>query len=1188
MKSRVPAPARQAAAVQRRAQAEPRARAGSRAPSLHVVGSGLDGAVLVRLQATAGNQAVGQLLSTGTAQAAGSRLSVQAQAAACPPAPVEAPHLSPKDDPKFAAVGSRIGHETARQKAHPPPAAKVAEAQGAAAGPTNEVRSKAAADQVDEMSQKKPKGFDKAGFVKAFNEAVEKATPKNMEQVDDFSKSGKAAQIKDQVVGNVAAGKDAAAKDVKEANSAPPDTSKEKPKPVRPLKPEQPGPGPADPRAGDAMPAPRPADQVSLAHTPCETEGQMAEGGVTEQQVKDSNEPQFQDAMSAKKEADAHAATAPQQFRQQEQQALGEAQGGAAVAAAGGLSAMHQQKAGALGHVATHKDQAKAKDEAERARVATDIEAIYTDTKKDVDDILKGLDKKVGDAFDSGEKAAREAFETYYKKKKDDFFDDRYSGLGGGLRWLKDKLISPPDEVNGFIVESKQLYTTRMGQVVDGVANLVEAELNRATKRVQDGRKQIQEYVAKQPKELRKVAQEAAAKFESSFEELDQAVDSKSGELVDDLAQRYVEAAKAVDERCNEMREENKSLLQKAKDKIAGMIEAIGKIKDMLAQMAARAANVAGRIIKHPIDFLGKLVDALKMGFNQFVGNIGKHLMDGLLGWLFGELADTGITMPESLDLKGILHLVLQVLGLTWENIRKRAAAMLGEEVVGMIEQGAGMFQKVANIFNTIKTEGLAGLWHLIQDKIGDLKSQVLDQIMNFVRDKIITAGVTWILSLLNPASAFIKACKMIYDIVMFFVERGQQIMALVNTILDNLEAILDGNLSAAANLVESVMAKGLTVAISFLASLLGVGGITDKIKEVINVVRSPVFKAVDWVLKTIVKPVAKLAAKAVGWVKGKAKAGADWVKAKGKAGIDKIKGRFGRKDAGKKDPETVKGLVAKELAGKKIHGPENAKSLIDSTFAKYKPQGLKSLELIPPAKGGTDVTVLAVASPARRIQMSTDPREVIRLAMSLRSRTSKTSAYVSYDNGRPFPANGRPYTTRGDRAGHAEMRLAADVPALIQAIEADRRNGTIRTAPGKRVPVRIDMNRLPCDHCGRDRIVSAFAPYSRLVKVEVSASSVWKQAEHPNIDFTSAPGVKRLLDADMEVKPLDVWPIVEQKLRSMGIQEVMVGGEVWSLQEWIDKYGGSRAEDLEEVRDVISKANDLRKKDTLKRLKTA
>ncbi|WP_162917693.1 hypothetical protein [Dongia deserti] len=39
----------------------------------------------------------------------------------------------------------------------------------------------------------------------------------------------------------------------------------------------------------------------------------------------------------------------------------------------------------------------------------------------------------------------------------------------------------------------------------------------------------------------------------------------------------------------------------------------------------------------------------------------------------------------------------------------------------------------------------------------------------------------TWLIGLLNPASAFVKACKAIYDIIMFFVNRGSQIMALVN-----------------------------------------------------------------------------------------------------------------------------------------------------------------------------------------------------------------------------------------------------------------------------------------------------------------------------------------------------------------------------------------------------------------------
>ena len=36
--------------------------------------------------------------------------------------------------------------------------------------------------------------------------------------------------------------------------------------------------------------------------------------------------------------------------------------------------------------------------------------------------------------------------------------------------------------------------------------------------------------------------------------------------------------------------------------------------------------------------------------------------------------------------------------------------------------------------------------------------------ITGFVMTKVITAGVTWVLSLLNPASAFIKACKAIYE----------------------------------------------------------------------------------------------------------------------------------------------------------------------------------------------------------------------------------------------------------------------------------------------------------------------------------------------------------------------------------------------------------------------------------------
>src|SRR5262249_10535021 len=88
---------------------------------------------------------------------------------------------------------------------------------------------------------------------------------------------------------------------------------------------------------------------------------------------------------------------------------------------------------------------------------------------------------------------------------------------------------------------------------------IVETELNKATARIADGRKKIDDYVAKQPAQLRQVAREAATTVSGKFDELDQAVTEKSESLVDDLAQKYVAAAKEVDERCEAMREENRA-----------------------------------------------------------------------------------------------------------------------------------------------------------------------------------------------------------------------------------------------------------------------------------------------------------------------------------------------------------------------------------------------------------------------------------------------------------------------------------------------------------------------------------------------------------------------------------------------------------------------------------------------------
>jgi len=149
----------------------------------------------------------------------------------------------------------------------------------------------------------------------------------------------------------------------------------------------------------------------------------------------------------------------------------------------------------------------------------------------------------------------------------------------------------------------------------------------------------------------------------------------------------------------------------------------------------------------------------------------------------------------------------------------------------------------------------------------------VLEEIRNFVIEKVIVAGITWLIGLLNPASAFIKACKAIYDIIMFFVERGSQILALVNAVIDSIAAIAKGSIGGAANMVETALARAIPVVIGFLASLLGVGGISEKIKSVIETIRKPINSAIDWVIHkavALVKAAGKFIASLFGGKKEK------------------------------------------------------------------------------------------------------------------------------------------------------------------------------------------------------------------------------------------------------------------------------------------------------------------------------
>ncbi|HEX4910062.1 MAG TPA: DUF4157 domain-containing protein [Permianibacter sp.] len=259
-----------------------------------------------------------------------------------------------------------------------------------------------------------------------------------------------------------------------------------------------------------------------------------------------------------------------------------------------------------------------------------------------------------------------------------------------------------------------------------------------------------------------------------------------------------------------------------------------------------KAAGAFQSILRNPIGFVGNLVRAGKLGFQQFARNIGQHLRTSLIQWLTGTMAGAGVYVPQSFDLREIIKFVLSVLGLTWQNIRQKLVRVVGEGPVRAMETG---FDLVV----TLVTQGPAAAWNQIREGISNLREMVVEQVMSFVVTRIVQSVITKLVTSLNPAGAVIQAIIAIYNTIMFFIERIRQIAAVAASFINSISAIASGAIGAAANRVEQTMAGLLTLVISFLARIGGLGRVSDAVMNIVRRIRAPIDRALDRVVNWIV-----------------------------------------------------------------------------------------------------------------------------------------------------------------------------------------------------------------------------------------------------------------------------------------------------------------------------------------------
>jgi hypothetical protein len=755
-------------------------------------------------------------------------------------------------DPRFQKVMGKLQQSAVQTKRHPSPQRKAAEAQAAALPPANEKLAGAQANQVDTMQSAKGKKPEADSFLTLLRAEIAKIMPKTLGDTENFMQGDQPQTLKGTMTGNVNQQKEDASGEIKTASSQAPDPGKVEGKAVTPLPTEDVPPTPPAVGAAEAVPEPKLESEVSLQQSKQDTDQQLTDAEVTPGQLQEANDPRFSAVLTAKSSVAKQADSAPKEFRSTEQKTLAQEAARAVSDEKQGLTALQHEKGKAGPAVKLKQLTAKQKDEARRKEVTDTIEKIYSETKQTVETKLASLENDVSSMFDKGIEDAMTKMKSYIDQKMDAYKDDRYGGWDGGLLWASDKLFGMPDEVNVFYENGRKIFTEELDTLVVNIAKVVETRLKEAKDEIAKGQTRISDYVKSLPKDLQAVGKAAEKEVAGRFEELSKGIDEKKNALAQKLAQRYKEATDKANEQLKKMQEENKGLVTKFIEKLGEIIKILREFKERISSMIKKGKDTIMLIVAHPIRFLGYLIDAIKQGVLQFSRNILKHLEKGLMDWLFGSLGEAGIEIPSDFSLGSILKLVLQVLGLTYDRIRAKAVKLIGERNVALLE-------KAWQFISALIKGGPAAMWEQIKEFLGNLKEMIIKAILDWVVEGIIRAAIKKLVLMFNPVGAIIGAIMAIYDTVMFFIERINDILDLVESIINSVYKIATGDISGAASSIENALAKAIKIMIRFFVRFLHLTGIAEKIKETIKKIQDTVDKAVDKLIDKVVKGIGKL-----------------------------------------------------------------------------------------------------------------------------------------------------------------------------------------------------------------------------------------------------------------------------------------------------------------------------------------
>jgi len=281
------------------------------------------------------------------------------------------------------------------------------------------------------------------------------------------------------------------------------------------------------------------------------------------------------------------------------------------------------------------------------------------------------------------------------------------------------------------------------------------------------------------------------------------------------------------------------------------LLELVGIPPELIVSILANVSSAVVDILANPVGFFINMLTGLKDGFGLFFENIGTHLLNGVVNWLTGTMQSMGIQPPADFSFSSIFGFILQILGITIDNIFRLLATRIGDEraaqLRGMLDMATGAWTFVQDVVE----RGPVAIWERIQDQLSNLWESVIGGIVTYITERIMVQATLWLTGMLDISGIMpvVNSLIAVYRAIQSFVQYFVPILQIINQYTGMLADVARGNVAGAAAFLERILAGSIPIMIGFLASQFGFGNLGERIGEILSSIQERINNGILWVI---------------------------------------------------------------------------------------------------------------------------------------------------------------------------------------------------------------------------------------------------------------------------------------------------------------------------------------------------